>query len=610
MKSLRKPSRLAGIILCLLLTAALLSMYFGGQRPLYSSVPPEVPLADGNWGSPPADGSMPALPGFPPEISSPEIFVDTLTPPLANPSVGSTAQPPPSTAASPSGESSPTAPASPTASAETLPSAPDYSPVPGSPSALPMVTDDGRLDFTLSELAPALREIAERPASAALISKGFDTSVEMECADYHLRSGENSAAYVLRAELLMLAAKNYFPDQRLVGDIFFVTGSGSMSGTRDGYCIDPRVSGGFIFSAESGERLPYWLCAGLERYWLALYGAEPRQELSRAEIGAWLSDCLALELPDFGDLFFVPGFFEPEERETAAFAGRIAAEFVFFLAEKGRLDGFIADWMSYKTPGALDAMWREFTGGAARIDTSCALDWGELGWLFSIGTDEAGYTFYRESWLWDDVSAYIPYMDAGIAYAESWLGIPFDSPVKVEILPPNPRTKSGVAYFYAPDEIHFSNREIFFAHGPYAIAHEMTHLLARHGGLDGAKTVEPLREGLAMLVELEYGAQSRGYFYKTWTHSSPYETHFDTVAKMDFSGAAVGQPLYNVQNHLGLVFDDLSTYYQAASFAKYLYDTYGKQKLLDFHADYYACAALYGRDIYALIDEWKAYLGV
>ena len=607
MKSLRKPSRLAGIILCLLLTAALLSMYFGGRRPLYSSAPPEAPIAE-NRASLPASGSMPASPGLPTEMESPEILADDLIPPLTNPS---TSQNPPSTAASPSGGSSPAILVPPPVSADVPPpSVPDYSPVPGSPSIMPTVTDDGHPDFTLSATAPKLRKIVERPASKVLTGKGFDTSVGMECADYHMRSGENGAAYVLRTELLMFAAKNYFPAQQLTGDIFFVNGSGSMSGTRDGYYIDPRVSGGFIFSAESGERLPYWLCAGLERYWLALYGAEPWQELSRAEISAWLSDCLALDLPDFGDLFFVPGFFEPKERETAAFAGRIAAEFVFFLEEKGRLGDFIADWKNYKTPGGLNSMWREFTGGAARIDTSCDLDWGALGWRFSVGTDEAGYTFYKENWLWDDVSAYIPYMDAGIAYAENWLGIPFDNPVKVEILPPNPRTTDGVAYFYAPDEIHFSNREIFFAHGPYAIAHEMTHLLARRGGIDGTKTIEPLREGLAMLVELEYDAESRGYFYKTWTHSSPYETHFDTVAKMDFGGAAAGQPLYNVQNNLGLVFDDLSTYYQAASFAGYLYRAYGKQTLLGFHADYYACAKLYGKDIYALIDEWKTYLGV
>jgi len=62
---------------------------------------------------------------------------------------------------------------------------------------------------------------------------------------------------------------------------------------------------------------------------------------------------------------------------------------------------------------------------------------------------------------------------------------------------------------------------------------------------------------------------------------------------------------------LGDILDDkMYTYIKAESFMVYLYNTYGKDKILTVYSDNDKIEEVYGKSLQQLVDEWKLYLGV
>jgi len=59
-----------------------------------------------------------------------------------------------------------------------------------------------------------------------------------------------------------------------------------------------------------------------------------------------------------------------------------------------------------------------------------------------------------------------------------------------------------------------------------------------------------------------------------------------------------------------LTFTEASDYDKVTSFFLYLYNQYGKDKILDVYGDYTKVQEVYGKSWEQLISEWKSYLGI
>jgi len=198
---------------------------------------------------------------------------------------------------------------------------------------------------------------------------------------------------------------------------------------------------GATFQRASRERLPMWLSAGLELYWLGEHGIDIYETYGVAtdiNIPLWQTSAVADGLPGFGDAWFFPGLVGDGPCEDIL---SIAYAFVRYLIETGDMENLIAMHRGAFTEAEdiRAASWLSFTG------IPSANDWGLVHYFggrirnvegspqspfvlkFSAMGQYSRYSFGhraaypQEYWDWNMVEYYIAIGEESIRFIWDWL---------------------------------------------------------------------------------------------------------------------------------------------------------------------------------------------
>lgn len=125
----------------------------------------------------------------------------------------------------------------------------------------------------------------------------------------------------------------------------------------------------------------------------------------------------------------------------------------------------------------------------------------------------------------------------------------------------------------------------------YLATHELTHLVTWHSF--GSPSSTMLSEGTAVYLGMEHIAQSE-------------HLPIEIFCAAYLQASSLPSMSSSQTTYLGHI-NDLQNYYAAGCFVKYLVDTYGIDSLkLVYHDGSYV--NIYGKDLYALEADWRAYL--
>lgn len=182
-----------------------------------------------------------------------------------------------------------------------------------------------------------------------------------------------------------------------------------------------------------------------------------------------------------------------------------------------------------------------------------------------------------------------------LAFLESRLGLTFSYPFDIYVAGTN---------FEAPN-LALRGRgtsvlfRTFFLHDGtgnpddqlYLATHELTHLVTWHSF--GSPSSTMLSEGAAVYLGMEHIAQSEHLPIEIFCAAYLQASSLPSISSSQTT-------------YLGHI-NDLQNYYAAGCFVKYLVDTYGIGSLkLVYHDGSYV--NVYGKDLYALEADWRAYL--
>lgn len=321
------------------------------------------------------------------------------------------------------------------------------------------------LDLPVNGLGHSVSDITfETPVYGA--NTGIGRIAKTAGAAYYFQAGyteEECAKWARNAELLTTVAFErygikrpgttmiYFYDER--NGVFNTTANHVYINTGDAGII------GALFQHLSGQRLPAWLCTGLELYWLDRLGAELLPggfDIDKdADAEGWLAAVRDAGLPEFGDRWFLPGYIPEPAADLKALAPQIAYAFVKYLSDSGLLDDVVGMYMAKPWPSHGDIMESEgWLGFFGKDDNNAGY---ERTYYATYGTS-VGYTirpafisparygvYYfditgvEERLDYERLERLVDAAEDGVAFAVGWFDIEFDfdAPITVFMRPQN-----------------------------------------------------------------------------------------------------------------------------------------------------------------------------
>ena len=475
-------------------------------------------------------------------------------------------------------------------------------------------------------------------------SLGYNTVCDTEYAFYRLKDEglDEKINIIKRFEAMFKIAVQKYGMNFKPPVIYISNNEADVKKDFLGYTIninDP-VSYGIIFDHASGGTLPVWICLGLESYWANDNGFQiTANKIDPSEISASFTSLK--NVPEFGDAWLISNFNENVNKNLLF---DFSYSFIDHLAKADQLTDYIKsvgnDYGSFidKSKKLINS----YADDIWKSDLTVSMRY-EYGNEFSIRTKEAIYKYEEPcTWKWEDIVNRTEEMDAGIRFVKDFINFDYKGQLDVTLSP------SYSKYSYSKDGGYKINLSRSNDYGFETCTHEVTHSLCRISGIE-KRTSPFFIEGLATLTahlfDEEYETnhyediqtdvtdsyvnndESRnGYYvrlcdiYNNRVSSLSeikkfnYDIYTDCGAILEFelNKKLLPMPYSSISDHiLGNILDDkMYTYLKAESFMVYLYNTYGKDKILVAYSDNDKIEEIYDKTLQQLIDEWKLYVGV
>jgi hypothetical protein len=356
---------------------------------------------------------------------------------------------------------------------------------------------------------------------------------------------------------------------------------------------------GWLTSFLSSQRLPIWLCAGIEVLARGLYIP--------------MHDGI---IENFGDFHFAP-FWSLWDIEQLEKAVATAYRFVNFLIENEALDELVELFMERNLSTAYEKAEAHFYSFAGKpMVTGIALELGapstEQGFIMRKSTQWGDYTFvfssFRQRMSIYDMQRYIAYIDKATYVVVDWLSDFFEG-FNDDFVPINHRIYYGLVSIGTTPNCGYADwtrNQIVYAglshRFPYIALHEIVHILDfRLGGM----SFEPFTEGLAHLLD-DYFAEFGGIGFGNY-HRRAY-----TMLAAGGYGHMndLGGPGANFNERNPRFIPELTMRITATSFVQYLIETYGGEKYFQVHwsRNFRDFENVYGATIHELILRWREFL--
>ncbi len=252
---------------------------------------------------------------------------------------------------------------------------------------------------------------------------------------------------------------------------------------------------------------------------------------------------------------------------------------------------------------------------------------------FSVNTAEAIYKYEQYNWNWEDIVKWTKEMDAGIIFIKNFLNFNYNEQLDITL------AADGNKYSWASKSIKIILNILKF--GPEPSTHEATHVLCNFSSIE-KNTSLFFKEGFASLLcslfDNEYKTSRYNRYQKILTDISDDNVEelvkiynkrilkLDKNAEFNISNLIDSQAILEFKNGerriplqqsdssdyiLGdILSEEMYSYYKAESFLSYLYNSYGKEKLINAYSDNTKIEELYGKSLNDLVNEWKLYLGI
>lgn len=405
--------------------------------------------------------------------------------------------------------------------------------------------------------------------------------------------------------------------------------------------INDPVSYGIIFDHASGGTLPVWICLGLESYWANDNGFQiTANKTEPSEISALFTRLK--NIPEFGDAWLISNFNENVNKNllfdfSYSFIEHLdkVDQLTDYIKSAGNDYGFFIDKSKELINLYADDMWK------SNLTVSMHYEY-ENGFL--IRTKAAIYKYEEPcTWKWDDIVNWTEEMEIGIRFVKTFIDFDYNGQLDITLSPKNSKYSFSA---YGSNKITLYNSNDI---GIVTCTHEVTHSLSKIAGIE-KNTSLFFKEGLAQLTSHLFDKE-----YKTNKYMRTQKIVFDYYINMDKPltddydirhcniyknrmsllfdnkkfdydilvdcdailefemNEKVAPLLYSsASDHiLGNILDDkMYTYVKAESFMVYLYNTYGKDKILTVYSDNDKIEEVYGKALQQLVDEWKQYLSV
>lgn len=405
--------------------------------------------------------------------------------------------------------------------------------------------------------------------------------------------------------------------------------------------INDPVSYGIIFDHASGGTLPVWICLGLESYWANDNGFQiTANKTDPSEISALFTSLK--NIPEFGDAWLISNFNENVNKNllfdfSYSFIEHLDTvdQLTDYIKSAGNDYGYFIDKSKELINSYADDMWK------SNLTVSMHYEYENE---FSIKTKAAIYKYEEPcTWKWEDIVNRTEEMEACIRFVKEFIDFDYNGQLDITLSP------NYNKYSYSADG---TNKVTLYRSndgGFEDCTHEVTHSLCKIAGIE-KKTSGFFKEGLAQLTAHlfdeayktnkytriqkivfdyyinmdkqltdDYDIRHRNIYNNRMSlllddKKFDYDILVDCDAILEFEmDEKVAPLLYSSASDyiLGNVLDDkMYTYIKAESFMVYLYNTYGKDKILTVYSDNDKIEEVYGKSLQQLVDEWKQYLGV
>lgn len=462
-------------------------------------------------------------------------------------------------------------------------------------------------------------------------SLGYNTICNTENAFYRLKDEvlEDKVNIITRLETMFEIAKHEY-SMEFNPPIIYISDNANEVG-RDflGFkiSIDDPLSMGVVFYHASGGTLPAWICLGLENYWSKVYNFPiTAQEKKSEELITIFNSDRIQKLPPFGDAWLIRDFNEDIDMDLLC---DYSYSFICFLAKMNYLSDYIKlanyDYRSFINKS--QDMINLFSKDIWRSNFTIFVHYS-YGKDFSINSPEAIYKYEQYNWNWEDIVKWTEEMDEGIIFIKNFINFNYNEQLDITLAANDNR------YSWAPSSIKVKLNVLKF--GPEASTHEVTHVLCNLSGIE-KNTSLFFKEGLASLLsslfDNEYKTSRYKRYQKIFTdipdeyvgelvkiynerilklgkdEEFNISTSIESQAILEFENGERRIPLLQSDSSDYILGDTLSkemySYYKAESFLLYLYNCYGKEKLMSVYSDNNRIEELYGKSLYDLINEWK-----
>lgn len=284
----------------------------------------------------------------------------------------------------------------------------------------------------------------------------YNRTMETENAVYYFSAGldADETELVRMAEIILQAARQDYGIQPLnsekLGICFREDSVRNAWNEKTTYIeLNPNDAGqqGMLLNFISGEKLPVWLCVGLERDWLKQYN-ELDDEERETGLKEWAQKSEEKGLPMLGDEWFVPGMIEDELREDAPAA---AGQYVGCLKKRNQLKKLVESYYQSEQQKAEEIRIREWDkatgvdgtdphGLTFRYLMSRDMEQSQNGTimnankniLFYVRAKEGTYYYSdTEDWTYQNAVDYATVGESSIEYVGDWFDYHFDQPLDV-----------------------------------------------------------------------------------------------------------------------------------------------------------------------------------
>lgn len=487
----------------------------------------------------------------------------------------------------------------------------------------------------------------------ASTSYGYDSKALTSNAEYFFSGGteEENTELARSAEIIIATARNLYGMEPLTTQsrssvrVYFSESNDMAEVNISGLRVtinpaDENRHGAVMFLMSKGK-LPAWLCAGLELYWLDRYGIEGLEIDKEINISEWADAAAGEGLPWLGDEWFVPGLIESD---LAAKAPSAAYAFVKLLEENGKLAEFVALYLDgEKNPEAEAA-------------SSAALPFRYLYSFRYLSMEDASfriygvhgeYNFMGTGWGLEKVVNYVNFMEDGIKYVKDWFNYDYDTPLFVTLSLEPHRQRPGIGgygglimrgrygfclfnrdIYSIADSIHEAVHALNYAMGELSTGFAYYSRSFLIEGLASAVTYQFI-DGNALCAdefvntfipqvvasdgERGFGLTDLPDIYEKLAGRAYTEEPFDFRLYLDAYATCALNDAAADENFVSFhdSYDYMNNYQTSESFVLYLLNYRGtSEDFRKIYADMSLVKEVYGVELSELIGDWLDYLGI